>query len=186
MTASYNRMPYEPFTPDEDEFVAPTTDDLGDELPHWRVWFKHLDATDTVSPHEHEVLCKHGYDSPTTPRTRRRWLDAILVGRLLRAAPFVGDETIRWEPFLFDITVSLDHFLKTHLRTGGNTEVGEAVMACVSAVPRLLLRLRDYDLDAARPAAQAARRIIFDDYVLFLGREFPNTSPIQIGAGHAR
>ena len=179
MTAFRTRLkPPRGHTVDEDEWVERDTDELGDGLETWRILFTYIDAGDNVSGREALALAALDVAEPLTPATRRRWLDALLVARLLRAAPLNDDDTLEWEPFLCDVTVALDHFIKVHLRVDGHTEIGEAVLACVATVPRLLLRLRDYDNDAAKPAAECARKIIFDTYVEYLKTEFPNTAPI--------
>lgn len=159
--------------PDEDEFVLHV---VGNEHEAWEIML--AQARDVVTKAEAGRLSSLGVDDPLTPPTRRRWLDALLVARLLRAAPLDANDTLSWAPFLVDITAAYDHFVREHLSINGNTEVGEAVLACVAAVPRLHLRLRDYRLAESRPTAEAARRIIFDAYIEYLQAAFPTTAPI--------
>lgn len=173
-------MPY--FAPNEDELLFRCTNELGDDSPgpRWRIAFRDVaaDISDHVTDNEADYLDKLGVAPPISPHTRRVWLDGLLVGRLLRAAPLSAPATLMWEPFITDVEAALDHFIREHLRAKGYTETGEAVLACVAAVPRMQLRLRDYDLVAAKPAAEAARKIIFDAYVQHLNT-FALTSPLR-------
>ena len=124
---------------------------------------------DKVTAAETHHLAKLGFAAPTTPATRRRWLDALFIGRLLR--------TVKWEEATeldadgitvgeyYNPNTALDAFLFNHLSATGYTELGEAVMAIVMAVRPVDLRLQSYDVEAQRPYAEQVRSLIANWYV---------------------
>jgi hypothetical protein len=124
---------------------------------------------DKVTAAETRHLAKLGFAAPTTPATRRRWLDALFVGRLLRMAEW--EEAVELD--VDEITVgeyynpstALDAFLFNHLPATGYTELGEAVMAVVMAVRPVDLRLQSYDVEVQRPYAEQVRSLIANWYV---------------------